>query len=90
MSEVTVKLKKPLQHGNETISALTIKPCKFKYLKGLSEDGFARTLTLASKLSGVPETVIGELEDEDIGAVSKVVNDFLLKCLRTGESSSQS
>lgn len=84
----TLPLKQPLAHGKETISELTFKPVKFKWLKGLPADNIDRTFVLASRMTGVPESVIGEAVGEDIKQIIEVVGDFLWAFQKDGSEPS--
>lgn len=88
---VTYKLKKPIIFGEETITELQFKPLKFKHLKGVNlEDKIASTLTLASRLSGHPEPVIGEMDIEDVPEVASLISGFLQPSPATGKTPSGS
>lgn len=91
MSEpVVYKLKYPVKHGSQPVEELTFRPLKFKDLKGvdLRGDPMGATLKMASKLCGIPEVIIGELEGDDIVEVSRIVTDFL-PAPKDGSSPSQ-
>lgn len=89
---VTITLSKPIESGKTTITELTIRPVKGKDLRRLkpSDPPLVQTLNMLSWLSGQPMQVIDELEGDDIGKATEVVNDFLFATQRTGDSSSES
>jgi hypothetical protein len=83
---VTITLRKPVARGSETITAITIRPLKGKYLRQLNEDenNIVNALNFASYLSGEPSGVIDELEGDDLRDVVKAVNDFFAAFRGTG------
>lgn len=88
MSEpVVVKLRKPIESGNSTITQLTFRPMKAKDLRRVksSDSGMESTLKMAGWLSGQVDVVIDELEGADLAEVLAIVNSFFLAIQETGE-----
>lgn len=88
MSEsTTVQLRKPIQHGSEVITQLTLRPLKGKdmrRLKASTDQPMAMIIELAGYLSGQVTQVIDELEGEDLREVMQAVSGFLGGGLTTG------
>lgn len=88
---VTVKLRKPIPFGSETITELTLRPVKGKDLRRLKADRpIPMTLELAGYLSGQVTEVIDELEGGDLAEVLRVASDFFEAFHETGSEPSPS
>jgi hypothetical protein len=90
---VTLKLRKPITLGSQTITELTFRPIKGKDLRRLKEPAeraMAMTLELAGLLSGQTTQVIDEIEGEDLQEVLRVVSGFFGATPGTGTEPSQS
>ncbi len=85
---IVVKLKIPIEFGQETIRQLELRRGRMGDLKGIRLSGTdlpADSLMLvASRMSGQPLGVIERLDADDAGAVSEVVLDFFARSLSTG------
>lgn len=89
---VVIALRKPIAFGSRTISEITVRPVKAKYMRAIKEtDGnMQSTLAMASKLTGEVREVIDELEGPDLRDVLEAVNGFFLAIRGTGQKSSES
>lgn len=89
MDPVTLKLKRPVAFGEESISELVLREPKAKDFRGLKVYGdgsfaIGDFLALASRLSNQPLSVIEELSVEDMTHVLSVVGSFFGNGLPTG------
>lgn len=76
---ITLKLRKPIQFGQETIAELTFRPSKAKDFRGVKADRaypFDFALELAGRLSGQTRGIIDELSGDDLEEVIEIVNGF--------------
>lgn len=71
---VTIKLRKPVVLGSETITEVTVRPATGKDFRGLPEKD--RGLKLAGRLTGQSDAFIDKLESRDLKEVMAVVQDF--------------
>lgn len=71
---VTIKLRKPVDIGSETITEVTVRPATAKDFRGLPEKD--RALKLAGRLTGQSDAFIDKLEFRDLKEVMAQVQDF--------------
>ena len=77
---IVVKLKYPVKWGQETIDSIKFdRRLKAKDMKGIpaSHIQFEHMIKLLAKLTGIAETMLDEIDGEDIMAVMEVVQGFL-------------
>lgn len=80
-----IKLKHPIQYGSETIHELDMRRPKAKDLRGLPiKMEMDHMLTLAGRCSAQPDSVINELDFEDMMSVVEVLGNFIGSSLPTG------
>jgi len=86
---ITLTLRKPVKFGDRTVTQLTIRPVKAKYMRVLGGPNSAleQTLQMASKLTGEPSQVIDEIEGDDLRELMGHVNGFLFAIQGAGEKS---
>lgn len=92
MEKVTIKLKKPIVFGEDTIEELEVREPDAGDLRGLKihigGDGLELNtddiLTLASRCCAQPVVVINKLSLADMGEVTKAVINFIAPGLLTG------
>ena len=79
MTNTTVQLTYPVQHGGQTITEITMRRTKVRDIERLDElTGDAlRSVTLISDLSGQDPDVIREMDAADFKKLGEVVQDFL-------------
>lgn len=85
----TITLQHPVQFGEETISVLELRNAKardFRSLKSLDKP-FAMMLDLAAELSGIPASVLDEIDAEDFPQLMEVMSGFLAGFQGTGKTS---
>lgn len=84
-----IPLKHPVQFGQETIAELVIenRP-KAKHFRDVPAQNqtMGDMLRILSKVTGRPQSMIDELDTEDMIACAEVIGDFLPGSLMTGES----
>jgi hypothetical protein len=81
----TIKLKVPIRFGTENISELTFVDPKAKHFRDLPlEPKVGDLLDVASKLTGQPPSVLGELDPADLGEVLSHVGKSVEGGLATG------
>ena len=76
---VTVKLKKPLTVGDETITELTFRPMNGRLAKQVKTDtdhAFGMLLAVTEASCGVTAAVTNQLEGDDLDEVLAVAQDF--------------
>lgn len=76
---IKITLKSPIQHGDETISTLTIgREMVAGDLRGISVSNlkFDDIYEVASRLTGVPTPIIKTMKMSDFMMLSNVVTDF--------------
>lgn len=73
---VTIKLRKPVVIGSETITQVTVRPVSGADLRNLPENGLDRTLKLAGRLTGQTDLFIDKLVGQDLTEVLAVVGGF--------------
>ena len=79
MTNTTVHLTYPVQHGGQTIAEITMRRPKVRDIERLDKltgDAF-RSVTLISDLSGQAPDVIREMDTADFKKLGEVVQDFL-------------
>lgn len=84
---VIVKLRKPVEFGSDTVTALEFRRGKLGDLKGVTIDKVPpldQLLLIASRLCGKPVKVIESLEDEDGAEVIGLALDFFARSLGGG------
>lgn len=80
-----IKLKEPIQYGSETISELELRAPKAKDMRGMPlQMDMDAMLTLASRCTAQPPSVIDELSFDDLTAVMGAIGDFLGRGPLTG------
>jgi len=80
-----IKLTTPIQYGTETISELELRPPKAKDMRGLPlKMGMDDMLTLASRCTAQPPSVIDELSFDDVTAVMEAIGNFIGRGRKTG------
>lgn len=89
-----VELSQPLMLGSKPIAVLTFQPLKWRHMKHIPVGDpqaltMAHVIELASQLTGIPASVLEDLEGADIGKVQDVTVDFLEAALETGPSKSR-
>jgi hypothetical protein len=86
---VTVRLRSPLNPGPKAIDSLTFQRMRAKHMRGqVLQAGrieWDLLMTIASRLTGIAPSILGELEGEDMQDVLGVTNRFLASFLPTGE-----
>jgi hypothetical protein len=88
---VTVKLRKPIEVGSQTITELTFRELSGKDLRKLPPGNeMDKLLALAARLSGQNDVVIDRLTGDDLGEVIEVVNSFTPGGRTTGDEPSES
>lgn len=89
MSDIihTQSLKEPVTVGSETVTELKFKKPKAKHLKALrlGNADMSDMLTIVSRLTGQPSTVVEELSWEDALEAVAFVGKFLPAGPETGE-----
>lgn len=91
MAEIykSITLQHPIQFGDKTVNKLDIRKPKagdFRMLKNLDQP-FGMMLDLAAELSGLPASVLDDLEADDLPAVMEVMSGFLHGFQGTGKTS---
>jgi hypothetical protein len=82
-----IKLSSPIQYGTELISELEVSPPKAKHMRGMAlQMGMDDMLTLASRCTAQPPSVIDELSFNDLTAVMEVLGNFLGSSPPTGKT----
>ena len=88
---VTIKLRKSIEAGSETITEFTLRPIAGKDMRfRVTEEkrpGMGAMWRLG-RLSGHRQDVTDKLSGSDLKAVLKVVNDFLADSQETGDEPS--
>lgn len=80
-----IKLATPIQYGTETITELELRAPKAKDMRGMPVSmGMDDMLTLASRCSAQPPSVIDELSFDDLTAVMEVIGNFIGRGRQTG------
>jgi hypothetical protein len=86
---VEVHLREPLKEGKREIDVLTFKRMRAKHMNGITIGAgsveWGTLMMIASRLTGLAPSVLGELTGQDVGEVMGVVNGFLYRFLPTGE-----
>lgn len=73
-----IKLTTPIQYGTETISEFELRAPKAKDMRGLPlKMGMDDMLTLASRCTAQPPSVIDELAFDDLTAVMEAIGNFI-------------
>lgn len=68
----TIDLERPVKHGSESLEAITFQPLSGLHVRQLKFDGEMgpdEYLTLAGKLTGLPDSVFDQLTADDVGQV---------------------
>lgn len=85
-----IKLKHPIDFGDERITSLTVQRGKLGHLKGIRLGGddiaMDHLLLVASRMCAQPLKVIESLDPEDAEEVLSLVLDFFAKCLGGGRT----
>lgn len=80
-----IKLTTPIQHGSETISELELRAPKAKDMRGMPlKMEMDDMLTLASRCTAQPPSVIDELSFDDLTAVMETIGGFIGRGRQTG------
>ncbi len=90
---VTLTLRTPIQAGKDKLLAeLTFRRGKLSDLRGVSPDSPSvdDLMLIASRLSGEPVGIIGQLEEEDASEAMAIAIAFFRRCLQAGSARSQS
>lgn len=81
-----IKLNTPIQYGSETIAELELRAPKAKDMRGMPlQMDFDSMLTLASRCTAQPPSVIDELSFDDLTAVMEEISNFIGRGLPTGK-----
>ena len=86
---IVVKLKYPVKWGQENVDSIKFdRRLKAKDMKGIpaSKIQFEHMIKLLAKLTGIAETMLDEIDGEDIMTVMEVVQGFLPSGQATGDS----
>lgn len=91
MSERTIiKLRSPVQFGEQAIPELSFRKGRMGDLKGveIGEDGLKmdNLMRVAARMAGVPLEVIEQVGEEDAGEVCAIALGFIRRCLATGSA----
>lgn len=89
---VVLKLREPIQFGEETITELVFQPMCAAYKRDLETDtthGYRMIYALATKLTGQPPGVIDRLGGDDLIDMEEIVGGFLARSPKTGNAVSQ-
>lgn len=91
MAEIykTIPLLHPVPFGDQIIDKLEIRKPKARDFRGLKnlDQPFSMMLDLAAELSGLPASVVDDLEADDLPAVMEVMSGFLAGFQGTGKTS---
>ena len=80
-----IKLNTPIQWGTETITELELRAPKAKDMRGMPlQLAMDDMLTLASRCTAQPPSVIDELEFNDLTRVMEEIGNFTGRGLPTG------
>lgn len=80
-----IKLNTPITYGSETIGELELRAPKAKDMRGLPlQMGMDDMLTLASRCTAQPPSVIDELSFDDLTVVMEAIGSFLGRGRPTG------
>lgn len=86
----TLKLKKPVQFGSETIAELEIREPTAGDIRDMPLDMTKATmgtlLDLASRCTAQPPSIINKLSIEDATRLAEVIGGFLSGSPQTGET----
>ena len=83
---ITLKLKYPIEFGEETIAELEIRRPKAKDIELLSASpNMKELLHIGARISNQPKPIIDKLDAVDALALVEVVGDFLDSGRKTGE-----
>ena len=78
VAPTVIALESPVTHGKETIAEIVLQPLTGKFYRALpTELGPDELLTLAGKLSGLPDSVLDKLDLEDGTAVLRAAQDAI-------------
>lgn len=81
-----IKLTTPIQNGSETIAELDLRAPKAKDMRGFPlQMGMDHMLTLASRCSAQPPSVIDELSFDDLTVVMETIGNFINGGPKTGK-----
>jgi hypothetical protein len=81
-----VKLAFPIENGTEKVVQLEIRKPLAGDLRGMGRDmGMDEMMTLASRCSGYPPSVIEKLDLSDFQKVAEVLGNFMEAGLQTGQ-----
>ena len=87
---ITVKLKKPVKHGDQEVAVLTVREPVAKDLRKLPQAlNTGDLLNLAGALTGQPPSVIDQLCMADTQKVLGIVGNFMEGGQATGETDSE-
>lgn len=92
--KTTYQLVHPVEHGNETITEIEMRPGRLGDLRGtkrkLVRDGLEFSvddlILVAGRMCGQTPSVINKLEGEDAGKVMGAAQIFLLASLTGGDT----
>lgn len=88
---VKYKLQFPIDYLGNLVTEVELKRPKGKHIKNLDgKNPMADTLTLASKISGMPPAFFDEMDACDVTRVSEIISTFLSNGLEIGNSVSGS
>lgn len=94
MADVTkINLKHPITvrtgDKEEVVSEVSLRRPKLKDLRGLDLDRITGDLVeeIICRIAGIPKTVAGEIDPEDLEDISKVIEGFFGRFQGTGVSS---
>lgn len=86
MDSQVLKLKSPVQYGQELIAELKIRKPKAKDIRKLPQSpNTGDILDLAGRLCGQPPSMIDELDLEDTSALLEIVGNFMEPGQTTGK-----
>jgi hypothetical protein len=79
MDPIIIKLRYPVTQGSEVVSEIrfTRRPKVDDLRDTSSADEVGRSRKLISRLAGVPESVVKEIDLEDFTEINQVIDGFL-------------
>lgn len=88
-TDMTVTLQCPIEIAGDRIDKLTFTRPKVKHLKSMDkvQGEMSKSIALVAALSGVPVSVVEQLDAADFARCSEVIADFLGMRRETGATS---
>lgn len=83
-STTPYKLLHPVQHGSQLIEQVDIQRVKGKHLKNIDPQSFVGNLTLVSRVTNQPTSVIEEMDMADLNNIKDILDGFLADTPQTG------